>query len=382
MAWVEYIRRTKRETKFQLKAFGMVIDWTVFIYILVPAVIALGVIDYQLWQAPPVWTSFVPVSLLGLVLFSASKLSSVRTYIERADELFVIQNLRYYKTLIQAGKWFIILKTSLETAILILYILPILKLGYHLSTNFIIIIYFYALIWSLFVRLASRWFALRGLRWRYRVFAIMAFVVYSTGFYSLFGQQMIVITITVFILAMVLFFLKKENRPLRFFHAEAERERNEKWKWVTFFMRQSGEIEGIQKVRKYPFLNKNSRPIFSERSPEKVLTEMYWKWQIRNGRQLKRYLYFLFVSFYGMTIIPSKVKMIVLLFILFAGFKLQEGIWKTFITHPFTRNLGALTVNESIVAKAKKRFLTVTWLIPLAVLALWALWVRELTGVR
>ncbi len=376
MAWVEYIRRYKREIKFQLKAFGLVIDWTVFIYILVPAMIALGVIDYQLWQAPPAWTSFIPLSSLGLMgLFFASQLSSVRSYIERADELYVIQNLRYYQTLIQSGKWFIILKTSLESAIIILYILPILKLGYHLSTNFIIIIYFYVFIWSLFVKLASRWFALRGLRWRYRAFTILAFVVYSTGFSSLFGQYLIAIIITVFILTMVLFFLKKENRPLRFFHAEAERERNEKWKWAALFLRQSGEMEGIQKVRKYPFLNKNSRPIFSERSPEKVLTEMYWKWHIRNRKQLKLYLYFLLVSFYGMTIIPAKIKMIVLLFILFAGFKLQEMIWKTFITHPFTRNLGALTVNESIIAKAKKRSLTVTWLIPLAVLALWALWV-------
>ncbi len=382
MAWIEYIRRNKRETKFQLKAFGLVIDWTVFIYILVPAMIALGVLDYQLWQAPPVWTSFVPVSSLGLFLFFASQLSSVKNYIERADELFVIQNLRYYKTLIQAGKWFIILKTSLEIAILILYILPILKLGYNLSTNFIIIIYFYVCIWSLFMKLASRWFALRGLRWWYRAFSIMAFVVFSTGFNSLFGQYLIVTTITVLILAMVLFFLKKENFPLRFFHAEAERERNEKWKWAALFMSQSGEVEGIQKVRKYPFLNKSSRPFFSERSPEKVLTEMYWKWHIRKGRQLKLYLYFLSVSFYGMTIIPSKIKMILLLFILYACFKLQEGIWKTFITHPFTRNLGALTVNKGILAKAKRRSLTVTWLIPLAVLALWALWVRELVGLR
>lgn len=170
----------------------------------------------------------------------------------------------------------------------------------------------------------------------------------------------------------VIKFLKKEKRPLGFFHVEAERERNEKWKWAALFMRQSGEMEGIQKVRKYPFLNKNSRPIFSERSPEKVLTEMYWKWHIRKGRQLKLYLYFLFVSFYGMTIIPSKVKFIVFLFILFAGYKIQEGIWKAFITHPFTRNLGISTVNEGIIAKAKKRSLTVTWIIPLAALALWA----------
>ncbi|WP_458411540.1 ABC transporter permease [Schinkia sp. CFF1] len=372
MGWNEYIGRGIREAKFQMRAFGMVIDWTVFMYILVPAIIALAVFDYQLWQAPPAWTSIIPASLLGICLFFSYQISSVRTYIERADELFVIQNLKYCQTLIQAGKWFNVLKTSMEIAVLILYILPILKLGYHLSAYFVTIIYFYVVIWSLFINLASRWFSLRGLRWWYRAFAIMAFAFYSTGFYSLFGKYLIFIFITVFILVMVIIFLKKENRPLRFFHAEAERERNEKWKWVALFMRQSGEIEGIQKVRKYPFLNKNSRPIFSERSPEKVLTEMYWKWYIRKGRQLKLYLYFLFVSFYGMTIIPSKVKFIVLLFILFAGYKLQEGDWKTFITHPFTRNLGAQTVNEGIITKAKKRSLIVTWLIPLAVLTLWA----------
>ncbi|MCM3763768.1 ABC transporter permease [Neobacillus niacini] len=374
MAWVEYIRRNKREVKFQLSAFGLVIDWTVFLYIVVPAIIALGVIDFQLWQAPPAWTSFTNVSLLGMILFFAFQFSPVRTYIERADELFVIQNLKYYQTLIQAGKWYTVLKTSLETALLILYILPIFKVGYQLSAPFVTIIYFYVFIWSLFIKLASRWFLLRGLRWWYRAFAIMAFIVYSTGFYSIFGPYIIFICTTVFILAMLVFLLKEENCPVRFFHAEAERERNEKWKWAAIFMRQSGEIEGIQRVRKYPFLNKNSRAIFSERSPEKVMTEMYWKWHIRKGRQLKLYLYFLFISFNGMTIIPSKVKFIVFLFILFAGYKIQEGIWKTFISHPFTRNLGAITEKEIIIAKAKKRSLTATWLVPLAAIALWAYW--------
>jgi len=372
MAWVEYIRRNKREAKFQLSALGLVIDWTVFMYILVPAIIALGIIDFQLWQAPPAWTSFIPVRMLGIILFFTFQFTSVRTYIQRADELFVIQNLKYYQTLIQAGKWYAVLKTSLETAVLILYILPIFKLGYQLSASFVTVIYFYVLIWSLFIKLATRWFLLRGLRWWYRAFAIVAFVVYSTGFYSLFGQYIIFISTTLIILAMVLFCLKKENCQLRFFDAEAERERNEKWKWAAMFMRQSGEIEGIQKVRKYPLLNKNSRPIFSERSPEKVLTEMYWKWHIRKGRQLKLYLYFLFISFNAMTIIPSNVKFIVFLFILFAGYKIQEGIWKTFITHPFAKNLGTPIVRESIIAKAKKRSLTVTWVIPFMVLALWA----------
>ncbi|MGJ7919112.1 hypothetical protein [Neobacillus sp. LXY-4] len=48
------------------------------------------------------------------------------------------------------------------------------------------------------------------------------------------------------------------------------------------------------------------------------------------------------------------------------------------MTHPFTRNLGLLTVNESIITKAKNRSLTVTWLILLAVLALWTLWIGNL----
>lgn len=370
MAWVEYIRRMKRDAKFQVKAFGLVVDWTVFIYILIPILIALGVIDYRLWQAAPDWTSLVPVSLFGLCLFFAAQVSSVRTYVEQADELFVIQNLKYYQALIQTGKCFTVLKTVLETAMLIFYILPIFKVGYQLSNHLIVLIYCYVILWSLFQKLASRWFSLRGFRWRGRIFSVLALVFYGMGFYGLFEQPVLFAGITLIIFAITLFLLKKEKQPLRFFHAEVERERNEKWKWAILFMMRSGEVESIKKMRKYPFLNKHSRPIFSERWPEKVLVEMYWKWHIRKGRQLKFYLYFISVAFYAMVIVPQKVKFIVLLFILFAAYKIQEGIWKSFITHPFKKNMGNL--NEITIAKAKKRALMVTWLVPSGVLIIWA----------
>lgn len=369
MAWLEYIRRMKRDAKFQLKAFGLVIDWTIFIYLVIPAIIALGVIDYKLWQAPPAWTSLVPASLFGVCLFFTAQVSFVRTYVVHADELFVIQNLKYYQSLIQTGKCFTVLKAILETVILFLYILPIFKIGYQLSNLFIVLLYCYVLFWSLLQKLASRWFLLRGYKWLSRIFNLCAFILYGGGLFALFEYPVSGAGVTLIILAMVLFLLKKEKHPLRFFHAEAERERNEKWKWAILFMMRSGEVENIRKMRKYPFLNKNSRPIYSERSPEKVLTEMYWKWHIRNGRQLKFYLYFLSFSFYGMVIIPQKVKFIALVFILFAGYKIQEGIWKSFTTHPFTKNMGNL--NQSTITKAKKRALMVTWLIPFAVLIIW-----------
>lgn len=368
MVRTEYKKRAKRDKKFQKKVFKMVIDWTIALYFVIPIFIALGVIHYQLWQSPPSWITLIPVEWLGSILFLATTLFSMRTYVEKADELFVIQKMDYFQSLIQIGKYDSILKTVFETSIIILYLLPIFMVGYGLSFLFVFIIYVYVFLWSLFQKLTSRWFSLRRIVWRKRIFTFIGFALYSIGYHSLFYVPLIFSCITLLVLIPILFLFKKEREPLKYFYAEAERERNEKWKWASLILRQSGELEGMQKIRKFPLLNKNSRPIFKERTQEKVLAEMYWKWHVRKGSQLKFYLYFIGVSFYAMVILPVKIKLIVLLFIIFAGYKIQEGLWKSFITHPFTRNIGYN--NQMSMTKAKRIALLVMWLLPFGALAI------------
>lgn len=364
----EYINRYKRGIMFQHRVFGMVLDWTVIIYIGIPIMIALGVIHYQLWEEPPGWVSRIPVDWSGLSLYAVIVCFSMRTFIEQADELFVIQRVKFYNALIQWGKYIAIIKSGLEIGVVILYLLPIFLNGYHLSVLSILVIYFYVFLWSLFQKLISRWFVLRGIIWRKRLVSIVSFVVYGTGLYGLFYSPLIFIGIILIISLTVLLLLKSEKKPLRFFHAESERERNEKWKWASLIMMQSGEFEGIQKTRKFPLLIKNSRPIFLESTPKKVLTEMYWKWLIRKGKQIKFYLYFISFAFYAMVILPFKIKFYCLLFIIAAGYFIQEGMWKAFITHPFARNMG--NINGISIMKAKRLAYMVTWLIPFGVLTL------------
>lgn len=368
MVRAEYIKRYIKEKKFQKKVFGMVLDWTIVTYLVIPIIIALGVIDYRLWQSPPAWTSIIPVELFSLCLFVITIFFSMRTYIEQADELFVIQNIKFYNTLIQRGKYWAVLKSVFETGAVMLYILPIFSIGYHLSSQSLLAIYFFVFLWSLYHKLIARWFFLRRIIWRRRIFSFLAFVLYGIGIYCIFNSPVIFISITLLIFITVLFLLKREKLPIRYFHAEADFERNEKWKWASQIMLQSGEFEGIQKTRKYPLLNKSSRPIFSERTPEKVLTEMYWKWHIRKWRQLKYYLYFISVAFYATAILPLKIKFWVLAFIILAGYKIQESIWKTFITHPFTKIIG--TLNEISIMKAKRTALMVSLLIPFGLLTI------------
>lgn len=373
MGWIEYIKRWRKAGKFQRKVIGMVIDWTVFLYLVIPVIIALAVIDYQLWQSPPAWTSFIPVHLFGLVFFYIAQFFSIRTYVEQADELFVIQKGDYYQSLLQLGKYFSVLKAMLAASILIFYFYPVFKTGYQLSIFTVLLILFYVVVWSLFRKLAARWFSLRGIIWRRRVFSVFEFMLYGIGMYGLFHHQLVFLSMMLPIFGAVVFFLKKERQPLRYFHAEAERERSEKWKWAVFLMVQSGEYEGIKKTRKYPLFNKQSQEIFSKRIPEHVLAEMYWKWHFRKGRHLKFYLYFVLFSFYALAVLPEKVQFFVLAFILFAGFKIQDGIWKSFITHPFTRNIGP--INETSLVKGKRLAFLVLWLIPCGMLMIWALFV-------
>ncbi|PLR91104.1 ABC transporter permease [Bacillus sp. T33-2] len=366
MGRAEYITRLKKETQFQKKVFRMVLDWSIIVYFVFPAMVILAVIHYRMWHSPPGWTSTIPVELFGLSLYMGTLISPMRTFVAQADELFVLQKTEFYKSLIQHGKYFAVLKAFIEIGVVIVYLLPVFVAAYSISNSSIVGIFTYLFIWNIFQKLIERWFFIRRIIWRRRLFSVFSFALYGAGFYGLFHNQSIFITISSLILIAVVCLIVMEKDPIRHFQQDAEREQKEKWKWASFIMIQSGEVDSIRKTRKYPLLNKNSRPIFSERTPEKILTEMYWKWHVRQGKQIKFYLSFMSVSFGAIVVLPLNLKIIVLIFALIAGYKIQQGIWKAFINHPFARNINK--INEDVMARAKRLAFKATWLIPMSTL--------------
>ncbi|MGG3801574.1 ABC transporter permease [Metabacillus fastidiosus] len=85
-------KRLIEELRFQSGIIRSVVDCTIALYIVIPALVAAVMIYKEAWQNISLyWHGDLPFSLLLVLVFLFSLSSNFRTYIMEADLLYVIQ---------------------------------------------------------------------------------------------------------------------------------------------------------------------------------------------------------------------------------------------------------------------------------------------------
>jgi len=83
-----FYKRVISEWKFQYSVWRMAIDWTVALYIVIPAII-FGVCQYiELWQTQLPWLSNLPLQLFIGVIFLFTWEGTVRFLSKRQTNYF------------------------------------------------------------------------------------------------------------------------------------------------------------------------------------------------------------------------------------------------------------------------------------------------------
>ena len=110
--------RAKRDGLYQLNILRSVFDWTVIVYLFIPALILAGIAYKSWWFSMPSWLSPFPYELFFLVCFLFSWQGGIRTFMEEADQLALLQfpkiiyTIRYigviYSWGLLIGKWIVI----------------------------------------------------------------------------------------------------------------------------------------------------------------------------------------------------------------------------------------------------------------------------------
>ena len=96
-------KRCFHNFRFQIRAWRMGIDWTVLLYLLVPAVIVAIAVYRSWWVELPKWMEMLPFEGFLFLFYVFSWMGSVRLFIEEADELFLLQNRAFYQSLRRWG---------------------------------------------------------------------------------------------------------------------------------------------------------------------------------------------------------------------------------------------------------------------------------------
>ncbi|WP_440116057.1 ABC transporter permease [Paenibacillus sp. QZ-Y1] len=99
-----YRRRRKEHFNMQLKNLKLVVDWTVWVYLLVPGLLYLVGWYASLWTKPlPLWATGLSMSTLTGIIDLVILTGGVLIFVEEADVLFLKSRPLWMRTLMSQG---------------------------------------------------------------------------------------------------------------------------------------------------------------------------------------------------------------------------------------------------------------------------------------
>jgi len=87
-----FLQRLLKAWKFQYGVLKSIFDWTIILYLVVPAVIIFSFIYRSWWIEMQPWIEDIPLFLLFFGLYTLSWFGNIRTYIEEADTIFLLKH--------------------------------------------------------------------------------------------------------------------------------------------------------------------------------------------------------------------------------------------------------------------------------------------------
>lgn len=302
--------RVIRNWKFQSQVFRSVTDWTVVLYILIPAVIFCIAIYLSWWKELPVWLDNIPFIIPFFVLYLLSWSGNIRTFIVEADKVFLVKNQDLLRGLKRRAYFYSFLQQILVLCAGISCLLPFLLHYYLLSWQEIIV---------LFVYFSSLQACLLFLKYQIRkivstfqksVIFLLLFLVFnwfSQWIYSIVvnGYRFPVYAIFIAILILSIILSLKAISKLGSLDIYIEMEQERKSSITQYIFMASPQIEKpVVMRRKKPLLFRNSKRIFKECSPINGLIELFIKIVIRNTSHLYGYLMLINSTTWAIILVP------------------------------------------------------------------------------
>lgn len=292
--------RVIRNWKFQSQVFRSVTDWTVVLYILIPALIFCIAIYLSWWKELPVWLDNIPFIIPFFVLYLLSWSGNIRTFIVEADKVFLVKNQDLLRGLKRRAYLYSFLQQILVLCAGISCLLPFLLHYYLLSWQEIVV---------LFVYFSSLQACLLFLKYQIRkiistfqksVILLCLFLVFnwfSQWIYSIVvnGYHFPVYAISIVILILSIILSLKAISKIGSLDMHIAMEQERKTNLTQFIFMAAPQLEKPVVIRrKKPLLFRNSQRIFKKRTPINALIELFMKIVVRNSSYL--YGYFMLIN--------------------------------------------------------------------------------------
>lgn len=302
------LQRVRSEIRFQYKAWRMAIDWTVALYIVIPAMAAAAYQVYTWWLAPPFWLSLIPYTLVKGYLYLLALSGTIRLYIQEADQLFLYQRKEWLNKLMAGGMGFSLGLQALKLIALLGVLAPLFLYGYGLDEWSLVRLGMAVAVCKGYALLFKPWFEMRYSGWRaflYRIPFLSLGGILFTGLIMAAEKNGLLFLVVFVVLAIPLYRLYPSRLHWRgsFLH-DVKREEREKMKVVRMLV---GDF--IKKKprfnRKKPILFPRSGKLFPSGRQEYALAEAVVKSVFRNSSKMGVYGYAMMAYSVALVLVPQ-----------------------------------------------------------------------------
>ncbi|MDA1548643.1 ABC transporter permease [Bacillus tropicus] len=335
----QFYKRLRHELRRKWKSIRSITDWTVALYIIIPALIFMGIYYRSLWMEELSIGETVYFGLGLLVFYVITYARGVRSFFEQADSLFLISYPAHMQKLIQYGMTYTFIRIAITNVVVVVAMLPVLMKSIGVTKIQVVLIWLFFTIFRFMLSLLTRFIHVRvGKRWllwliknvifsiSLSFFGMSLFFIYKDPFYSI-----LCIGLTVFLIIVL---IKEKLNYKNSFFKEVEKEKEESMRWTSGIMQVGGHAVKPSSSNKKPWMFPRSKKFLGKKTDYRIV-ESFLKEFFRTSSARIFYIQIVCISTVSIIMSPKWIAAIILAFALFAISRYARDYWTEFVKKMF-----------------------------------------------
>ncbi|WP_088351524.1 ABC transporter permease [Bacillus cereus] len=337
----QFYKRLRHELERKWKSIRSVTDWTVALYIIIPALIFMGIYYRSLWinESSTEETIYFGLGLLAFYLVTYPR--GVRSFFELADSLFLISYATHMRKLVQYGMMYTFVRIAITNIIVVVILLPVLMKSIGVTEIQVLLFWVFFTIFRFMLSLLTRFIHVHAeKRWVLWIvknvvfsmsvsfFGISLFFIYKNSFYSILFIGLVIFLSSVLV--------KEKMNYKKFFFKEIEKEKEESMRWTSGIMQVGGHAAKPSSSNKKPWMFPHSKRLLGKKADSRIV-ESFLKEFFRTSTARIFYIQIVCISTASIIMTPRWIAAIVLVFAVVAISRYARDYWNEFTNKMFLR---------------------------------------------
>ncbi|MED0987087.1 ABC transporter permease [Bacillus paramycoides] len=335
----QFNKRLRHELQRKWKSIRSVADWTVALYIIIPALIFMGIYYRSLWMKELSMEETVYFGLGLLAFYFVTFSRGVRSFFEQADSLFLISYPNHMQRLMKFGMIYTFIRIAITNVIVVFIMLPLLMKSMGATIIQIVLFWIFFTVFRFMLSLLMRFINVRvGKRWVLWIiknvlfsfglifFGISLFFIYKNPLFSILFIGLAALLIVVLV--------KEKMNYKNYFFKEVEKEKEESMRWTRGIMQVGGHAAKPSSSNKKPWMFPHSKKILGKKADSRII-ESFLKEFLRTSSALMFYVQIVLISSVSIIVTPRWITAIILVFALLAIAHYARDYWNEFTKKMF-----------------------------------------------